>query len=96
MIHRLRINTRERGYAVRQNYAVSGALGVGYALTHEDGTPVLAISVSAITNRMPFVPAPDQPRFTAGALPAQAAVEQAIHRQGDGECEQHTLVLGWL
>ena len=54
MIHRLRINTRQRGYAVMQNYAVSGALGVGCALTHDDGTPVLAMSVSAITDRMPI------------------------------------------
>ena len=54
MIHRLRINTRQRGYAVMQNYAVSGALGVGCALTRDDGTPVLAMSVSAITDRMPI------------------------------------------
>jgi len=54
MIERLRINTRQRGYAVMQNYAVSGALGVGCALTRADGTPVLAMSVSAITDRMPI------------------------------------------
>lgn len=29
MIDRLRLNARQRGYAVMQNYAVSGALGVG-------------------------------------------------------------------
>lgn len=54
MIHRLRLNTRQRGYSVMQNYAVSGALGVGCALTRDDGTPVLAMSVSAITDRMPI------------------------------------------
>ncbi|MCW0211552.1 MAG: IclR family transcriptional regulator [Achromobacter sp.] len=54
MIDRLRLNTRQRGYAVMQNYAVSGALGVGCALTRADGTPVLAMSVSAITDRMPI------------------------------------------
>lgn len=54
MIHRLRLNTRQRGYSVMQNYAVSGALGVGSALTRDDGTPVLAMSVSAITDRMPI------------------------------------------
>ncbi|KDC68556.1 transcriptional regulator, IclR family, C-terminal domain protein [Bordetella bronchiseptica MBORD591] len=55
MIERLRVNTRQRGYSVMQNYAVSGALGVGCALTRQDGTPVLAMSVSAITDRMPIV-----------------------------------------
>lgn len=54
MIHRLRLNARERGYAVMQNYAVSGALGVGCALTLEDGVPILALSVSSITDRMPI------------------------------------------
>ncbi|WP_313295687.1 IclR family transcriptional regulator [Diaphorobacter sp.] len=54
MIHRLRLNTRQRGYAVMQNYAVRGALGVGCALTRDDGTPVIAMSVSAITDRMPI------------------------------------------
>lgn len=54
MIDRLRINTRQRGYSVMQNYAVSGALGVGCALTRADGAPVLAMSVSAITDRMPI------------------------------------------
>lgn len=54
MIHRLRINTRQRGYAVMQNYAVTGALGVGCALTSDQGQPLLAMSVSAITDRMPI------------------------------------------
>lgn len=54
MIHRLRINTQQRGYAVMKNYAVSGALGVGCAMTRDDGTPVLAISVSAVIERMPL------------------------------------------
>ncbi|AKQ53992.1 IclR family transcriptional regulator [Bordetella hinzii] len=54
MIDRLRVNARQRGYAVMQNYAVSGALGVGCALTRAEGVPVLAMSVSAITDRMPI------------------------------------------
>ncbi|MFG5776065.1 IclR family transcriptional regulator [Comamonas sp. J-3] len=54
MIHRLRTNTIQRGYAVMQNYAVSGALGVACALSSEDGEPILAMSVSAITDRMPI------------------------------------------
>lgn len=53
-IDRLRVNARQRGYAVMQNYAVSGALGVGCALTRAEGVPVLAMSVSAITDRMPI------------------------------------------
>lgn len=54
MIHRLRLNTRQRGYAVMPNYAVRGALGVGCALTRPDGQAMLAMSVSAITDRMPI------------------------------------------
>lgn len=54
MIHRLRANTHQRGYAVMQNYAVRGALGIGCALTQRDGMPLLAMSVSAITDRMPI------------------------------------------
>ncbi|HEY9571836.1 MAG TPA: IclR family transcriptional regulator [Pusillimonas sp.] len=46
-------NTRTRGYAVVGNYAVRGALGVGCALCDAKGHPYLAISVTAITERMP-------------------------------------------
>lgn len=54
MIHRLRLNTIQRGYSIMQNYAVNGALGVGCAMVRDDGSPVLAISVSAVTERMPI------------------------------------------
>lgn len=53
-IHRLRKNAQLRGYAVMQNFAVRGAMGVGCALEDEQGIPVLALSVSAITERMPL------------------------------------------
>lgn len=46
-------NTRTRGYSVVGNYAVRGALGVGCALCSSQGHPLLAISVTAITERMP-------------------------------------------
>jgi DNA-binding IclR family transcriptional regulator len=46
-------NTRTRGYAVVGNYAVRGALGVGCALCNAKQEPYLAISVTAITDRMP-------------------------------------------
>ncbi|MGE4371074.1 MAG: IclR family transcriptional regulator [Burkholderiaceae bacterium] len=46
-------NTRTRGYAVVGNYAVRGALGVACALTKGKENPVLSISVTAITERMP-------------------------------------------
>ncbi|HWK69464.1 MAG TPA: IclR family transcriptional regulator [Burkholderiaceae bacterium] len=46
-------NTRTRGYSVVGNYAVRGALGVGCALCDAKGQPYLAISVTAITERMP-------------------------------------------
>lgn len=46
-------NTRTRGYSVVGNYAVRGALGVGCALCNDKGQPLLAISVTAITDRMP-------------------------------------------
>ncbi|QAA93893.1 IclR family transcriptional regulator [Pollutimonas thiosulfatoxidans] len=46
-------NTRSRGYSVVGNYAVRGALGVGCALCDAKGDPRLAISVTAITERMP-------------------------------------------
>ncbi|OZI23215.1 IclR family transcriptional regulator [Bordetella genomosp. 9] len=50
---RLVENTRARGYAVVGNHAVRGALGVGCALLDTHGMPVLAISVTAIIDRMP-------------------------------------------
>ncbi|SHI22662.1 IclR family transcriptional regulator [Pollutimonas bauzanensis] len=46
-------NTRTRGYSVVGNYAVRGALGVGCALCDARNHPYLAISVTAITDRMP-------------------------------------------
>ena len=46
-------NTRTRGYAVVGNYAVRGALGVGCALYDSSNRPCLAISATAITERMP-------------------------------------------
>lgn len=46
-------NTRTRGYSVVGNYAVRGALGVGCALCDARNRPQLAISVTAITERMP-------------------------------------------
>ncbi len=45
-------NTRIRGYSVVGNYAVRGALGVGCALCDAQGRPILALSVTAITERM--------------------------------------------
>jgi DNA-binding IclR family transcriptional regulator len=50
---RLVDNTRSRGYSVVGNHAVRGALGVGCALLDAQGAPVLAISVTAIIDRMP-------------------------------------------
>jgi len=46
-------NTRTRGYSVIGSYTVRGALGVGSALCSSQGHPLLAISVTAITERMP-------------------------------------------
>lgn len=46
-------NTRTRGYSVVGNYAVRGALGVGCALCSSQGHPLFALSVTAITERMP-------------------------------------------
>src|SRR5690606_29874457 len=54
VLHRLRKNAQVRGYAVMQNYALRGAMGVGCALTDANGYPILALSVSAITERMPL------------------------------------------
>lgn len=50
---RLIENTRSRGYAVVGNHAVRGALGVGCALLDPQGNPMLAISATAIIDRMP-------------------------------------------
>lgn len=52
-MRQLVVNTRTRGYSVVGNYAVRGALGVGCALCNDKGQPRLAISVTAITERMP-------------------------------------------
>src|SRR5690606_23059672 len=51
-MRQLVINTRTRGYSVVGNYAVRGALGVGCALCDKEQMPYLAISVTAITDRM--------------------------------------------
>lgn len=53
LLNRLIENTRERGYAVMANLAAHGAIGVAYALTNDQGEPVLAISVAAPVDRMP-------------------------------------------
>ncbi|MCX5591452.1 IclR family transcriptional regulator [Alcaligenes endophyticus] len=45
-------NTRIRGYSVVGNYAVRGALGVGCAMCDQKGQPILALSITAITERM--------------------------------------------
>jgi DNA-binding IclR family transcriptional regulator len=50
---RLIDNTRSRGYAVVGNHSVRGALGVGCSLLDSQGMPILAISVTAIIERMP-------------------------------------------
>jgi DNA-binding IclR family transcriptional regulator len=52
-MRQLVLNTRTRGYSVVGNYAVRGALGVGCALCDAKKNPYLAISVTAITDRMP-------------------------------------------
>lgn len=52
-MRQLVLNTRTRGYSVVGNYAVRGALGVGCALCDSSNHPYLAISVTAITDRMP-------------------------------------------
>ncbi|OZI71286.1 IclR family transcriptional regulator [Bordetella genomosp. 12] len=52
-MHRLIENTRSRGYSVVGNHAVRGALGVGCALLDAQGLPLLAVSVTAIIDRMP-------------------------------------------
>lgn len=52
-MHQLIANTRTRGYSVVGNYTVRGALGVGCALCSSQQYPLLALSVTAITERMP-------------------------------------------
>ena len=52
-LRRLVDNTRARGYAVVGNHAVRGAVGVACALCDADGQPLLSLSVTAITDRMP-------------------------------------------
>lgn len=66
---RLIETTRARGYSVVGNHAVRGALGVGCALLDPQGAPILAISVTAIIDRMP---APRQ-REIAGWINAELA-----------------------
>lgn len=64
---RLIENTQARGYSVVGNHAVRGALGVGCALLDPQGSPLLALSVTAIIDRMP---APRQ-REIAGWINAE-------------------------
>jgi len=52
-MQQLVINTRTRGYSVIGSYTVRGALGVGCALCSSQGHPLLAMSLTAITDRMP-------------------------------------------
>lgn len=66
---RLIENTRARGYSVVGNHAVRGALGVGCALLDAQGLPVLAISVTAIIDRMPA----QRQREIAGWIKAELA-----------------------
>lgn len=66
---RLIENTRARGYSVVGNHAVRGALGVGCALLDPHGAPLLAISVTAIIDRMPAT----RQREIAGWIHAELA-----------------------
>ncbi|ARP87461.1 IclR family transcriptional regulator [Bordetella genomosp. 9] len=66
---RLIENTRSRGYSVVGNHAVRGALGVGCALLDAQGEPLLAISVTAIIDRMPA----QRQREIAGWIQAELA-----------------------
>lgn len=68
-MRRLVENSRMRGYAVVGNHAVRGALGVGCALLDRRGRPLLAISVTAITERMPA----QRQREIAGLIRAELA-----------------------
>lgn len=68
-MHRLIENTRARGYSVVGNHAVRGALGVGCALLDAQGAPVLAVSVTAIIDRMPA----QRQREIAGWIGAELA-----------------------
>ncbi|HJD43456.1 MAG TPA: helix-turn-helix domain-containing protein [Candidatus Paenalcaligenes intestinipullorum] len=52
-LKQLIMNTRTRGYSVVGNYAVRGALGVGIALCDSRKRPLVGLSVTAITERMP-------------------------------------------
>ncbi len=68
-MHRLIDNTRSRGYSVVGNHAVRGALGVGCALLDAQGLPLLAVSVTAIIDRMPA----QRQREIAGWIKAELA-----------------------
>lgn len=65
-------NTRSRGYSVVGNYAVRGALGVGCALCDTEGMPILSISATAITDRMPVARQKEIARLIAQGLAAIA------------------------
>ncbi|MNX56762.1 Bacterial transcriptional regulator [compost metagenome] len=68
-MYRLIDNTRARGYSVVGNHAVRGALGVGCALLDAHGSPLLAVSVTAIIDRMPA----QRQREIAGWIKAELA-----------------------
>ncbi|WP_251864727.1 IclR family transcriptional regulator C-terminal domain-containing protein [Achromobacter sp. Marseille-Q4962] len=68
-MYRLIENTRARGYSVVGNHAVRGALGVGCALLDAHGAPLLAVSVTAIIDRMPA----QRQREIAGWIKAELA-----------------------
>lgn len=53
-MERLIASTRERGWAVVGDAAVSGILGVGAPVPHPSGYPIYAISVSSMLERMPL------------------------------------------
>ncbi|NYT78068.1 helix-turn-helix domain-containing protein [Alcaligenaceae bacterium] len=65
-------NTRSRGYSVVGNYAVRGALGVGCALCDTEGVPILSISATAITDRMPVARQKEIARLISQGLAAIA------------------------
>ncbi|GAB2914223.1 IclR family transcriptional regulator [Paralcaligenes ginsengisoli] len=73
-MRRLVENTRTRGYSVVGNHAVRGALGVGCALLDKQKNPYLAISVTAITERMPA----QRQREIAALI--QAELQEISHR----------------
>ncbi|KAG1280279.1 hypothetical protein G6F64_014532 [Rhizopus arrhizus] len=68
-MYRLIEMTRARGYWVGGYLGVRGALGVGCALLDSQGAPLLAVSVTAIIDRMPA----QRQRESAGWIKAELA-----------------------